>query len=263
MLQTGFDAIVRLLDVVSFRLWAAALVFLVGLVVALLIGRVTAGTLRRVGIPGAIEGTEFERTAREFDTSTVTIISRLVAYLTVAVFGFAALSIFGTGYVDRFWSDVAGFLPQLFVAFLVALIGLIVGDKVELVVADRLKSVKLPQTGALPTAAKYSVFYVATLVALSQIGVETLSLVVLLAAYVLAVIVLVVVAFQTMLASAAAGVYLLLQQPYGIGDEVHIAGNSGIVQEIDLFVTHVESDDEVYIIPNAKVFRGGIVRVRS
>jgi small-conductance mechanosensitive channel len=263
MLQTGPEPLRRLLDGVPFRLWAAALVVLVGILFAYVVGRVTAGALRRAGVPGAIEGTAFERTAREFDTSTVTIIGWLMTYLTVAVVVFAALSIAGATYVDRFWSGVAGFLPQLFVALLVVLVGLIVGDKAELLVADRLKGVKLPQTGALPTAAKYSVFYVATLVALSQIGVETLSLVVLLAAYVVAVVVVVVVAFHTMLTSAAAGVYLLLEQPYGIGDQVRIDGDGGVVQEVDLFVTHVESDGEEYIIPNAKVFREGIVRVRS
>jgi small-conductance mechanosensitive channel len=263
MLQIDLGPVRRLIDAVPFRLWVAALVLFAGVVVAYVVGRFTAGVLRRLGVSDAIESTAFERTAREFDTSTVTIVGWLMAYLTLAVVVFAALSVAGTNYVDRFWAGVAGFLPQLFVALLVVIVGLIVGDKVELLVADRLKGVKLPQTGALPTAAKYSVFYVATLVALSQIGVETLSLVVLLAAYVIAAVVLFVVAFQRMLTSAAAGVYLLLEQPYGIGDEVRIAGNGGIVQEVDLFVTHVESDGEEYIIPNAKVFREGIVRVRS
>jgi hypothetical protein len=32
---------------------------------------------------------------------------------------------------------------------------------------------------------------------------------------------------------------------------------------MDLFVTHVESDDEEYILPNRKVFRHGVVRVRG
>ncbi len=263
MRQIDLGPVRRFLETIPIRLWAATLVFLVGLVVAFAVGRLTAGGLRRLGVPDAIEGTAFERTAREFDTSTVTIVGGLMAYLTVAVFAFAALSVLGTRYVDQFWASVAGFLPQLFVALLVVLVGLIVGDKVELVVADRLKGVKLPQAGALPTAAKYSVFYVATLVALSQIGVKTLSLVVLLAAYVVAVVVVTVVAFHTMLTSAAAGAYLLLTEPYGIGDEVRIDGNGGIVQEVDLFVTHVENDGEEYIIPNAKVFREGIVRVRS
>ncbi|MFB6168949.1 MAG: mechanosensitive ion channel domain-containing protein [Haloferacaceae archaeon] len=263
MLQTGLGPLRRLLDTVPFRLWAAAFVLLAGVFLAYVVRRVTVGALRRAGVPELIEGTAFERTAREFDSSTVTIFGWLMAYLTLAVVVFAALSIVGATYVAQFWSGVASFLPRLFVALLVVLVGLIVGDKAELLVADRLKGVKLPQTGALPTAVKYSVFYVAALVALSQIGVETLSLVVLLAAYVVAVVVVAVVAFHTMLTSAAAGVYLLLNEPYGIGDEVRIDGNGGVVQEIDLFVTHVESDGEEYIIPNAKLFREGVVRVRS
>ena len=259
----GVDTLRRLLSAVPVRLWAAALALVAGLVVAFALGRLTTATLRRLDVPEAIEGTAFERTARELDTSTVTILGRLVAYSTVAVAAFAALSILGTSYADRFWSGVAGLLPQVVVALLVVLVGLIVGDKVELVVADRLKGVKLPQAGTLPTAAKYSVFYVATLVALSQVGVETLSLVVLLAAYVVAVVTVAVVAFHTLLTSAAAGVFLLLNEPYGIGDEVRVADHCGIVQEVDLFVTRIESDEEEYILPNAKVFREGVVRVRS
>jgi small-conductance mechanosensitive channel len=66
-----------------------------------------------------------------------------------------------------------------------------------------------------------------------------------------------------MLASGAAGMYLLLNQPYSIGDQVEVGGQRGIVQEVDVFVTHVESEGEEYIVPNRKVFENGIVRVRN
>jgi len=69
-------------------------------------------------------------------------------------------------------------------------------------------------------------------------------------------------ATKDLLASAAAGVYLLLTQPYGIGDEVKVAGRRGIVQEIDLFVTHIETDGEEHILPNHLVFHEGVVRIR-
>jgi small-conductance mechanosensitive channel len=262
MYQFGPDAVRRVLVGVSARLWLAAAVFLAGTVVAVVVGRLTAGTLRRFGVPEATEGTALDRTTRRFDTTTVGIVGRIVAYTGVVVAGFAALSVAGTATATRFWAGVAELLPSVFVALLILLVGVVVGDKVELVVAERLKGVKLPQTGALPTAAKYSVFYVAVLVALSQVGVQTLSLVVLLAAYVVAVVVVCVVAFQTLLSSGAVGVYLLLNQPYAIGDEVRIAGHRGIVQEVDLFVTHVENDGEEYILPNAVVFTEGVVRVR-
>jgi small-conductance mechanosensitive channel len=70
-------------------------------------------------------------------------------------------------------------------------------------------------------------------------------------------------AFGDMLASAAAGMYLLLEEPYGIGDEVQIGDRRGIVQETQILVTYVESDDEVHVVPNRLVFRDGIVRYRD
>lgn len=263
MFQSLPDGLARAIAEIPLRLWLAAVVLVAGVVAAVILGRMTVGLLRRLRVPDIIEGTPFERTTRRFNTSTVGLVGRLVAYSTVVVAAFAALSVAGTAAANQFWASVAGFLPSVFVALLILLVGVVVGDKVELVVTERLKGIKLPQTGALPVAAKYSVLYVATLLALSQVGVQTLALVVLLAAYVVAVVVVCVVASHRLLTSAAAGVYLLLAEPYGIGDEVQIAGNRGIVQEVDLLVTHVESGHEEYILPNETVFREGVVRVRS
>ncbi|MFB6156241.1 MAG: mechanosensitive ion channel domain-containing protein, partial [Haloferacaceae archaeon] len=157
---------------------------------------------------------------------------------------------------------VTGFLPRLFVAALVLVVGLLVGDKVELAIDDQLSGLKLPQAGVIPPLAKYSIVFVAVLIALAQVGVTVLALVVAFGAYVFALVVLSAVAFRQLLTSAAAGVYLLLHEPYGIGDEVRIAGHRGIVQDVDLFVTRVEADGEEYVVPNATVFAEGVVRYR-
>jgi len=70
-------------------------------------------------------------------------------------------------------------------------------------------------------------------------------------------------ALKDVLQAGAAGIYLLLTEPYSIGDEVVIGDQSGIVQEVDILVTRIESDGEEYIIPNKRVFNTGIVRIRS
>jgi small-conductance mechanosensitive channel len=130
-------------------------------------------------------------------------------------------------------------------------------------VSERLSSVKLPEVTLIPALVKYSVFYVAGLLALAQLGVATAALLVLLAAYTFGVVFVGGLACKDILTSATAGIYLLLSQPYTIGDEVRIDDHRGIVQEMDVFVTLIESDDEEYLIPNRLVFRRGIVRVRS
>ncbi|WP_101297270.1 mechanosensitive ion channel family protein [Halegenticoccus soli] len=250
------------LDAVPARWWLALGILLLGVLLGYVVNVVNNRLLRRAGVPEAIEGTAFERMARDLGTSTVAILARLSMYFVVVLAILVALTIAEIRYTEVFWSQVVEFIPQVFIALLILIIGVVVGEKVELLVAERLRGVKLPEVGFIPALAKYSVFYVFVLIALSQVGVAILALVVLLGVYALGIVVLSAIAFGDMLSSGAAGVYLLLTQPYGIGDEVKMGQRRGVVQEIDVFVTHVESDGDEYIIPNNKVFQDGIVRIR-
>ncbi|OYR81323.1 mechanosensitive ion channel protein MscS, partial [Halorubrum sp. E3] len=204
------------------RLWLALFGLLFGLLAAYVVGVINRRLLTRAGVPEVIEGTAFERTAREFDTSTVRILAKLSSYFIVAVTVIIALTVADVNYLEQFWSGVAAFLPRLFVAAVVLIVGIVVGDKAELLVTERLRGIKLPELGVLPPLVKYSVVYVAVLIALGQVGVQTLALIVLLGAFALAVVLFAALATKDLVASAAAGVFLLLRQPYGIGDEVRV-----------------------------------------
>jgi len=188
-------------------------VLLFGLFAAYVVGAINRRLLTRAGVPEVIEGTAFERTAHEFDTSTVRILAKLSSYFILAVAVIVALTVADVNYLEQFWSGVAAFLPRLFVAIVVLIVGVVVGDKAELLVAERLRGIKLPELGVLPPLVKYSVVYVAALIALGQVGVQTLALVVLLGAYALAVVLFAALATKDLVASAAAGVFLLLRQP--------------------------------------------------
>lgn len=245
------------------RVWLALVVVAMSIVVAFIVSRLTRRLLVRLGVPDYIEGTSFERSVRNFGTTTVSVVTRLLFLFVVGVGVLVALSIVEISYADRFWNNVAGYLPRLFVALLIVIVGTVVGDKVELLVAERLRSVKLPETSVVPILAKYTVFFVTALLVLSQLGVAMLPLLVVLAAYLLAVIVFGAVAAHDLLTSATAGTYLLLHQPYGIGDEIRVGNTRGVVQEVGLFVTHIETDQEEHIVPNRLVLTEGVVRIRS
>ena len=256
-------ALGELLAEVPNQLFLAAALLIVGIVLGVLAGRVNQRLLTRLGVPDAVEGTAFERTMRSFGTSTVAVIANLSAWFIIGVAVLAAVSVAQVSYLQALSARVTSLLPQLFVAVIVFIVGIVVGDKVELLVSERLKGIKLPEVNVLPQIAKYSVVYVAALIALGQVGVQTLALIVLLAAYAFAVVLFAALATKDLVASAAAGVFLLLRQPYGIGDEVRVAGERGVVQEVDLFVTHIETDGEEHVLPNHAVFREGIVLIRE
>ncbi|MEF8789085.1 MAG: mechanosensitive ion channel domain-containing protein [Haloarculaceae archaeon] len=241
----------------------AVLILLSGFVVGVAVARWLGRLLVRLDVPTAVEGTPFERTARSFGTSTVALLSRLAGLFVFLVAFVVALRLLGVLATELFVARLADFFPNLFVAALIVILGLLVGDKAHVMVSERLSSVKLPEVTLIPSLVKYSIFYVAGLLALAQLGVATAALLVLLAAYAFGLFFVGGLACKDMLTSAAAGIYLLLTEPYTIGDEVRIDDQRGIVQEMDVFVTRIESDEEEYLVPNRLVFRRGIVRVRS
>lgn len=231
------------------------------------LGTVAAWLVRRVllafDVDEAVEGTPFERTAHQLGSSSVRLLAQLCGLFVFAVAALYATRTLGVVPSQALVDELSRFLPRLFIAALVLIVGLILGDKAELMVGERLRSVKLPELGLIPSLVKLSIIYVAVLIALSQLGVATGALLILLAAYAFGIFFLGGLAFRDLMSSAAAGVYLLLTEPYSIGDEVEIDGARGIVQEVDVFVTYVEDDGEEYMIPNRKVFREGAMRVRQ
>lgn len=82
-------------------------------------------------------------------------------------------------------------------------------------------------------------------------GVETTTFAALLAAAGIAI----GAAWSGMLANFAAGVFLVILRPFKVGDFVTVGGVSGVIQNIGLFGTTVNTPDNVLtIVGNAKVF---------
>jgi len=84
---------------------------------------------------------------------------------------------------------------------------------------------------------------------ISQLGVQTASLVAILGAAGLAV----GLALQGSLANFAAGVMTIIFRPYSVGDVVEIAGQTGQVEEVEIFTTTLRLPDKTkIIIPNGQ-----------
>jgi hypothetical protein len=238
-------------------------VLVVGLIFGFLAGRIVRRVLVGLGVPSAVEGTAFERSTGRLGTSTVSLVSTIVTLFIYVVTVGMTLELAGLLDTALFVPGVTGYLREVFIAVFIVIAGLVVGDVAELAARERTKGVKLPEVNVIPVLVKYSVFYVTALLALAQLGVAIGALLILLAGYAFALVFLGGLALRDLLRAGAAGIYLLLAQPYGIGDRVEVDGHRGIVQEVDVLVTRVESEEEELIVPNHLVFESGVVRVRS
>lgn len=92
--------------------------------------------------------------------------------------------------------------------------------------------------------------------AISQLGIQTASLVAVIGAAGLAV----GLALQGSLANFAAGVLMIIFRPYKLGDLVDVAGTEGFVEEVDVFTTVLRLPDKTKIIvPNGQVMADKII----
>ena len=121
----------------------------------------------------------------------------------------------------------------------------------------------ITKSGADPMLAKFltNIAYALMLTfvviaAISQLGVQTASLVAILGAAGLAV----GLALQGSLSNFAAGVMAIIFRPYNVGDVVDVAGHVGKVEEVDIFTTTLRLADKTkIIIPNSQALDGPIM----
>ncbi|MEQ8848305.1 MAG: mechanosensitive ion channel [Botrimarina sp.] len=110
----------------------------------------------------------------------------------------------------------------------------------------------------LSKLARWGVLLLAGLTCLSYFGVETTSFAAVIGAAGFAV----GLAFQGTLSNFAAGAMLLMFRPFKVGDVVNIGGNLGIVDEIELFTTTIDTfDNRRFVVPNGDVFGATIENV--
>lgn len=102
----------------------------------------------------------------------------------------------------------------------------------------------------------YGLVIFVLIAALSQVGIQTASLIAVVGAAGLAI----GLALQGSLANFAAGFLILMFRPFKIGDYIEAAGTAGTVEKIMIFTTELKTpDNKKVIIPNGAVTSGNII----
>lgn len=147
--------------------------------------------------------------------------------------------------------------PKLILAIIVLLVGLWLIGRVVKLAGQALERSKVEPTLARFLCTLASVILKALLFisVASMIGIATTSFIAILGAAGLAI----GLALQGSLANFAGGVLILLFKPYRVGDYIEAQGVGGIVAEIQIFNTIINTtDNKRIIVPNGAVSNGVI-----
>ena len=151
------------------------------------------------------------------------------------------------------------YLPHLAGALAVLVIGVILARLLSKA-ADRAlnRADRLEPTVAkfLSNIIKYALWVVVAVTVLTQFGVQTTSIIAALGGLALAV----GLALQGTLSNVAAGVMILLQRPFRVGEAITAGTVTGVVQGIGLFTTEILQHDGLYVmVPNNELWNKPII----
>ncbi|SDX15530.1 small conductance mechanosensitive channel [Pseudomonas syringae] len=137
------------------------------------------------------------------------------------------------------------------------LIGVVVRMAQRSLTRQRFDPTVLRYVGSFITVTLNIVLVIAIL---SYCGIETTSFAALLAAVALAI----GMAWSGLLSNLAAGGFIIVLRPFKVGDVISAAGVTGTVVEIGLFVTSINTADNVLsLVGNNKIFADTIINFSS
>lgn len=150
------------------------------------------------------------------------------------------------------------FLPKLVVALVIFVIGLVAAGVLSKTVRRALqqRNTDLELTILIGTLTRWTVIVLFTVLSLEQVDFD-------LSAFLAGLGIVgftIGFAIQDVSKNFVAGLLILLQQPFDLGDAIEVGDYSGVVLEVNLRATEIRTFDGRFVtIPNADVFTSPIV----
>lgn len=158
------------------------------------------------------------------------------------------------------WSNNVGsdLIPRVIVSLLILIVGRWLARLLTRAFEKALRRADVDETlqDFFGQIIYYSLLGVVIVIALTNLGIPTTSLVAILGASVLAI----GLALQDTLGNLASGVLIIMLRPYAVNDLVEIGGERGTVTAVAFFHTHLRTfDNKVLLVPNSDVMDGNII----
>ncbi len=165
-------------------------------------------------------------------------------------------------YLDKYGQKLIDFLPSVIGSILMLLIGLWIIKMINRLVKKFFDKTEYDPTleNFLASLIRWGLKIVLFVLVVTQLGVESASLVAIIGAAGLAI----GLALQGSLSNFAGGVLILLLKPFKVGDFISAQGVDGTVKEISIFNTKLSTTgNQLVIMPNGKLSNDNITNYTS
>lgn len=155
------------------NLIAALVILIIGILIAKAIGKLVQKVVEAIKVDPLIRKINIIQKIEEAGTRVVLsdILGWLVKWFLYLVLLVAISEILDLGQFTVFLKEIALYLPNVIIAVLILVVGLVLGDFVDRLVVSVLKSTRAKLAPLVGAIAKWSIFIFALLAALIQLGV--------------------------------------------------------------------------------------------
>ena len=154
-------------------LLAALIVFIVGWLIAIFLGKVANRIVKGIKLDLLLTklgfGTALAKAKIELDSGK--FFEELVKWFLIIAFLMAAVDILGLNQVTLFLKSILYYLPNVFVAAIVLLVAVIVANFIKRVVKAGVDTAGLKSSSAISSIARWAILIFGFIIALTQLGI--------------------------------------------------------------------------------------------
>ena len=151
---------------------AAVVLFLVGWLIAVLLGKAVAQVIKTAKLDVALRAAGFDKVVEKggFELNSGAFLGAVVKWFFIVVTLVASLDILGLKTVTAYLSTVVlNYLPNVIVAALILLVSVVIAEAVSKLVVSSAKAAGLTSSMVLGAIAKWAIWIFAFMAALSQL----------------------------------------------------------------------------------------------
>ncbi|MFA6383661.1 MAG: hypothetical protein WCX17_04555 [Parcubacteria group bacterium] len=156
-------------------LLGAIIVFVLGWIVASVLGKLIAKAIKSVKVDEALEKVGFNKRLKEVGISETAseLVGGIVKWFLVLVFLMAATNILGLSQVSDFLNSIILYIPNVVVAVVVLAVAFLVGGFAYNVVKGSTKAAGVMSATLLATISRWAIILFGIFAALIQLGIAT------------------------------------------------------------------------------------------
>lgn len=239
------------------RILGALIIFIIGYIVAKVIAYVIKRVLRTIGIDKVAEKlNEIEFIAKSnFEVVPSQVLSKIAYYILLLLFTIVASEYLAIEAVTGLVRDILDYIPNLVAALMVLVIGLLIAQFIQNILATTLKSLGVPSAKIVSVFVFYFIFLMSVITALTQIGIDTdfiaNNLSIIIGGCIFAFALGYGLASKEMMANFLASFYS--KEKIKIGDIITISGVKGEVIKIDSASLTLLTQNSNVVIPLSKL----------